>query len=173
MASMAGLKSSAEPAQAALQRVGLVVCEVGQFILGAHIPNVARVVHMPQLVEFPRPRPGVVALARVEAGLVPVIDVSHALGGGPTQGAKFLVLVEDKDASFGFPANAIESVLQIRADRIYFPRVGEVSVNHELLRGYWKFSARRNGYIVSCHRLHERLIGEPRKTPLPDLEKKA
>jgi chemotaxis signal transduction protein len=165
--SMAG---SSAAGRAALQRVGLVVCEVSKTVVGIHIPNVARVLDTPPLLYFPRPRSKIVALARVEAGLVPVLDMGLVLGAGKTENPKFMVLVEDKEAIFGFLAERIESVLQIRADRVHFPRVGDVAVDPELLRGYWKFSARRNGYIIHASRLYRKVVGEPRKTELPASE---
>jgi chemotaxis signal transduction protein len=151
----------------AFQRVGLVVCEVSKTVVGIHIPNVARVMDMPPLLHFPRPRPKILALARVDAGLVPVLDMGLVLGAEPTANPRYMILVEDKSAMFGFPAERIESVLHIRADRVHFPRVGDVAVDPELLRGYWKFSARRNGYIIHVPRLYRKVIGEPRKTKLP------
>lgn len=158
-----GAHTSSHAGEAVLM-VGLVQCQVNDLTFGVHIPNVARVFDSLHVVDFPRPRPSLLSLARVDVGLIPVIDLSAAFGLGPTRDRSLFVLAEDKEFVFAFPVGLVESVIQMRADRIRYPRAGEVRLDRDLLRGYWRVSGQRNGYILNCAAVYRRVLGDAART---------
>jgi chemotaxis signal transduction protein len=147
----------------AIMMVGLVLTHVNDIRLAVHIPNVVRVYDSMMAVHYPRPRPALLSMARIDEGLIPLIDLSVAFGLGPTHAKNFFVLVQDKEIVFAFPVERVESVVQLRADRIRYPRPGEVRLDRDFLRGYWRANNQRNGYILNPATVYRRIIGEPRK----------
>jgi len=144
--------------KAAPLRIGLVVLDVGETIVALHIPTVARILEYPQLIHFPRPRPHVAGMLRIDEGLIPVFDVAPLVRAQGHRSHRFLVLVQDKDVTFGFGVNAVESVIQIRADRIRYPRLGEIPVDRDILRGLWSHAAGRTGLILNGAAIYTKIV---------------
>jgi len=140
--------------------MGLVVADVGRFIVGVPIHSVAHILIPPQRIPIPRPRPGILGLFLYENQLLPIIDLRQRLEGRSTGESPYCMIVREKDITFAFPIGYIESISQIPAQRIRYPRHEEIAVDKKYVRGFWDFAARRHGYIINCSAVYTDLFAE-------------
>lgn len=140
--------------------VGLVVANVGRYIVGIPIHSVTYILTRPHTIHVPRPRPYVLSLFDYDNRLIPIIDLRARIEGTASRDEQYYMMVREKDTIFAFPIGYIENITQIPIQRIRYPRHEEIAVDKSLVRGYWDYSARRYGYILNCAAIYRDIFGE-------------
>jgi chemotaxis signal transduction protein len=152
----------------ARETVGLVVADVGQYVIGIPIQAVDHIITATETIAVPNPKPCIRSLFVYNNKLVPIIDLRQVLEEKSTGQEPYLLIVRERDRVFAFPIGYVERVSQLPASRVRFPRDIEIAIDKDFVRGYWDFSRRRHGYILNCSAVYDTIFPSTDDNNMPE-----
>ncbi len=98
----------------------------GSQLFGINVFKVQEVIHCPVLTRMPGSHPVVCGVAKLRGTTVPVMDLSLAVGGPPTEkvDGRFVIITEYNKRVQGFLVNAVERIINMNWEEILPPPKG-------------------------------------------------